>query len=79
MFTFHESLHSRIVQASEFFRAAEQCKMLLKLKDNKETAAEISHDLKRNNELALSSTRNLQLSFCISEKAIFYHRLTLVT
>ena len=36
--------------------------------DNGQTAAGISHDLIRNNELALSSTRNLQFSLCISLK-----------
>ena len=30
------------------------------IKDNHQTAALISHDLTRNNELAFSSTRNLQ-------------------
>ena len=37
-------------------------------KDNGQTAEGISHDLIRNNELALSSTRNLQFSLCISLK-----------
>ena len=40
-------------------------------KDNRQTAAGISHDLIRNNELALSSMRNLQFSFCISLKKPF--------
>ena len=40
-------------------------------KDNGQTAAGISHDLIRNNELALSSTRNLQFSLCISLRKLF--------
>ena len=40
-------------------------------KDNGQTAAGISHDLMQNNELALSSTRNLQFSLCISLKKPF--------
>ena len=41
-------------------------------KDNGQTAAGISHDLIRNNELALSSTRNLQFSLCIPLKKLFF-------
>ena len=41
-------------------------------KDNGKTTAGISHNLKRNNELALSSTRNLQFSHCISLKKLFF-------
>ena len=49
-------------------------------KDNGQIAAGISHELKRNNQLALSSRRNLQFSFCISLKRLcFYHKPTLVT
>ena len=48
-------------------------------KDNRQTTAGISHNLIQNNELALSSTRNLQFSLCLSEKAISYHRPTLAT
>ena len=40
-------------------------------KDNRQTAAEISHNLIRKNELALSSMRNLQFSLCISPKKLF--------
>ena len=39
--------------------------------DNRQTAAGISHDLIRNNELAFSSTRNLQFPLDLSEKATF--------
>ena len=49
-------------------------------KDKGQIAAGISHDLIRNNQLALSSRRNLQFSFCISLKRLcFYHKPTLVT
>ena len=48
-------------------------------KDNEQTAAGISHDLMRNNEVALSSTRNLQCSLGISLKKLFFAKLTLVT
>ena len=41
-------------------------------KDNGQTAAGISHELMQNNELALSSTRNLQFSLCISLKRSFF-------
>ena len=47
--------------------------------DNRQTAAGISHDLIRNNQLVHSSTRNLQFSLCITLKSHFYHKLTLVT
>ena len=40
-------------------------------KDNGQTAAGISGDLIWNNELVLSSTRNLQFSLCISQKKPF--------
>ena len=40
-------------------------------KDNRQTAAGISHNVIRNNELAFSSTRNLQFPLDLSEKAIF--------
>ena len=40
-------------------------------KDNRQTAAGISHDLIRNNELPFSSTRNLQFPLDLSGKAIF--------
>ena len=40
-------------------------------RDNRQTAAGISHDLIRNNELTFSSTRNLQFPLDLSEKAIF--------
>ena len=40
-------------------------------RDNAQSAAGISHDLKRNNELAFS-TRNLQFSLCISLKKLFF-------
>ena len=46
---------------------------------NRQTTAGISHELIRNNELTLSSTRNLQFSLCQFEKAISYHRPTLAT
>ena len=39
--------------------------------DNWQTTARISHDLIWNNELALSSTRNLQFSLCIPLKKLF--------
>ena len=39
--------------------------------DNWQTTAWISHDLIWNNELALSSTRNLQFSLCIPLKKLF--------
>ena len=50
-------------------------------KDNRQTAAGISHDLIRNNELAFSFTRNLQFPLDLSEKAIqaFDHKPTPVT
>ena len=41
-------------------------------KDNGQTAIGIIHDLIRNNELALSSTRNLQFSLCNSLKKLFF-------
>ena len=41
-------------------------------KDNGQSAAGINHNLIRNNELALSSARNLQFSFCISLKKLFF-------
>ena len=40
-------------------------------KENEQTAAGISHDLIWNNELAFSSTRNLQFSLCIFLKKLF--------
>ena len=40
-------------------------------KDNGQTAAGINRELIRNNELALSSTRNLQFSLCIFLKKLF--------
>ena len=40
-------------------------------KDNRQTTAGISHDLIPNNELAFSSTRNLQFPLGLSEKYIF--------
>ena len=40
-------------------------------KDKRQTAAGISHDLIQNNELTLSSMRNLQFSLCISVKKLF--------
>ena len=46
--------------------------------DNGQTAAGISHDLIRNNQLVLSSMRNLQFSLWISLKKPFYHKPTLV-
>ena len=39
--------------------------------DNRQTAAGISHDLIRNNQLVHSSTRNLQFSLCITLKSHF--------
>ena len=49
-------------------------------KDNGQTAAGISHDLIRNNELALSSARNLQFFLCTSlKKLFFHHKPTLAT
>ena len=47
--------------------------------DNGQTAAGISHNLIRNNQLVLSSMRNLQFSLWISLKKPFYHKPTLVT
>ena len=41
-------------------------------RDHGQTAAGINHDLIRNNELALSSTKNLQVSLCISLKKLFF-------
>ena len=41
-------------------------------KDNQQTTGGISHDLIRNNELAFSSTRNLQFSLWISLKKLFF-------
>ena len=41
-------------------------------KDNGQTAAGISHDLIRNDELSLSSTRNLKFSLCISLKKQYF-------
>ena len=41
-------------------------------KDNRQTAAGISHDLIPNNQLVLSSTRNLQFSLWVSLKRPFY-------
>ena len=44
-------------------------------KDNGQTAGGISHDLIRNNELAFSSTRNLQFSLWISlKRQVFDHK-----
>ena len=40
--------------------------------DNGQTTTGISHDLMWNNELALSSARNLQFSLCISLKKKFF-------
>ena len=40
-------------------------------RDNGQTLVGISHDLIRNNELALSSARNLQFSLCISLEKLF--------
>ena len=57
----------RPVNSYELRNDAKYCS----LKHNGQTAAGNSHDLIRNNELALSSKRNLQFSLCISEKAIF--------
>ena len=49
-------------------------------KDNRQTAAGISHDLIWNNELAFSSTRNLQFFLWISLKKLFFdHKPTPVT
>ena len=49
-------------------------------KDNRQTAAGISHDFIRNNELAFSSTRNLQFSLWISLKKLYFdHKPTPVT
>ena len=49
-------------------------------KHNRQTAAGISHDLIRNNELTFSSTRNLQFSLWISLKKLFLdHKPTLVS
>ena len=41
-------------------------------KDNRQTAGGISNDFIRNEELAISSTRNLQFSLCISLKRSFF-------
>ena len=41
-------------------------------KDNEQTAAGISHDLIQDQEVALSSTRNLQFSLCISLKKLIF-------
>ena len=48
-------------------------------KDNRQTAAGISYDLTRNNELAFPSRRNLEFPLDLSEKAIFNHKPTTVT
>ena len=48
-------------------------------KDNRQTATGISYDLIRNNELAFSSTRNLQFPLDLSEKLPFDHKPTPVT
>ena len=51
-------------------------------KDNRQTAAGISHDLQdliRNNQLVHSSTRNLQFSLCITLKSHFLPQTTELT
>ena len=70
------SLSRKIVNTRENFWsvycfATIRCEMKPQ-KDNRQTAAGISHNLIRNNELALSSARNLQFSFCISLKKLFF-------
>ena len=71
--------HCTHMQACEFLWSlwtVKQCKLLLKLKDNRQTTARISHNLIQNNKLALSSTTNLHFSFASLKKLFFYHKST---